>query len=482
MSEPNRAESRSDQSDEAAAVAEGFAELHLTDRSRYTLGAGRCLRARYESYHRDGTGVELEALSVPLATGKHLHQAIGNMLELTRRQNRVPTQDEARVQIVAARDSYLKICSERQLGDLSPSVEDLVQEQAALIEAFGWAYWRVILPWLQENYIIHLVEHEAEYVAGCSCGLADGVGTPEDHQRRRCSGVIHATTPDHVLEQRSQRGLISGWELKSVGNAGMNWQKQWEKNVQQAIQSVGIEKLLGGAQVTQYYVLGLIKGERAADKRYGEDYEEMSDEQRATLPKRQQSPLIYGWCRPGSPPQTSDHWAYSYWYYDDIPSKYSRNKEPGPKGFRHSLTKDYERRAIWKARFSEKPETWSAIEFWIMWMPEEVLGKQFILCGPYQRQEKLIGDYLRGMVKQEQRIAEGLERLADYPQDKHPEFHQAMLDEFFPQSWECFRYGDHCSHVRTCFGESGTVDSRMVRRVPHHRRELERFRRKGLLK
>lgn len=452
--------------------------LHLTDRSRYIEGMQHCRRARWQHYHAGpyGLGYQLKARALPLTTGTYTHLPITELLALCIGQasSFMPTKEKVRAAVKSAQDKYRKLIEKRGIIGVSVNGEYVVEEQCALVEGFAWGFYRVVLPGLLKEWRVVAVEQSFPFLIGCTCGLTDTVGAIKDHEARGCNGKIVQSKPD-VLLQSLASGSHSYLELKTSGDLGFKWRQQFEDNVQVAFGAEGAERNLG-VRIESFHVLGLEKGQRRGD--WDPDTGGYQDE--AAIDeglKKQNSPLIYGYYSPGSPPFMQEKWAASREYYDDNPGKYSKGKAPGPRGYRHTLTKDFSKVPIWAQGEDMTVEKW-VLEV----MPEEVVRKQFELLGPIPRPVWLMDRVFKQVALVEQEWVETLHKLWVKLQEcggdeAHPEF-QAELDRLVPQSWKCYDYKSNCPMKHLCFQKEGwerpLETGKYETRRPHHEIELER--------
>lgn len=466
---------------------------HLTDRSRIQDGLQRCMRRRWLQYHAGphSLGYSRKGKALPLITGGYSHLAVERILEtaIDFPQGEA-LEDAARRGVEEACTKYRRVIKARGFESLSDQGEQLVNEQCSLVAGLAWGFLRAILPSLLKEYAVIEVEQEQDFLVGCSCGLTDAVGAVSDHGARGCTGLNYMTRPDCILRKRST-GRLSYLELKTGADLGKKWQEQWEQNVQLAATVAGTERKLG-ERVDEYLVLGLNKGRRDSEW----DQDKGKDEQ---APKQQNSIFCYGWLRPGVPPFEKDEWRYQYEYFDDQPSKYQKNKAPGPKGFRHTLTKDFQKVPLWA-----QPEPFS-METWVREMPEAVLAKQFNLVGPFSRPTWLIERYFSQVAAHEadwlgrlwrlHGVGRGIAasgalssvRLSESPAWAEIESSspfQDALDREVPQSWNCYDFKGQCSFIPICFQKEGWQDPLgsgiFVNRRPNHRQEREQAEARGI--
>jgi hypothetical protein len=447
--------------------------IWLTDRTRFKLGTSRCPRARYLSCHAGPTGYGLTARreSLPLATGISFHRGLEAYLRLLAEHDRLSTVEETRAIIRAVVEDYLARVEARGFrGILSSSAtEETITEQASLIEGLLWALRLKFLPWLYQSYKVTIVEAERLHFLRCTCGapLLDQA----EHVRRNCYGQALMIRTDLLAEKRVG-GSLAYFEAKTTGWDNEAWADQWETDPQLALGTLDVEALCG-KEVTELYIIGVSKGRRSRDRYNPEDM------------KRQQSPLCYGYMRPGNPPLAADNWLPAYeWVTDDGETK--------------RATRAHRRRGVWLLKESDDP-IWHAyhaqdpemspVEYWVRMLPASVLDKVCFLLGPMNRQDQQLRATLRGMQGEETRWQDTLWKLYELQQD-HPwssEVFQSELDRLIPCSWACRPFGkEHqCEFVGICHRHQGWDDpigsGHYQPRLPHHEPELQQAIARGLL-
>jgi len=202
-----------------------------------------------------------------------------------------------------------------------------------------------------------------------------------------------------------------------------------------------------------------------------------------TQMKRQQSPLCYGYCRPGNPPLATDDWLPSYEWVNDA-------------GETKRKSKAHRRRGVWELPESDWP-TWLAYhqqdpemppeEFWVRMLPQSVIEKVCFLLGPMNRQDAQLASLRTSMAADEQRWQQVLwdlyeaQKIAGWAT---PEF-QATLDQLVPCGWTCRPFGkEHqCEFKFICHRDEGWQDplagGHYIARRPHHTAELDQMTARG---
>lgn len=451
--------------------------IWLTDRSRYETGTGRCARRRYLQYHAGPTGYGLarKGESVPLATGIYYARGVEQLMLFMKQSDQLPDVDVVRAAVKYAREAYeRKLTLKGFHGALSSEItNETIKEQSVLIGGLIWAFALRFLPWLHESFRILEVEQERLHFLECTCGAGTGIFEQRIHDDRECAGTALMIRTD-ILAQHRRAQHLAYFECKTTGWESDAWAEQWETKPQLGLGTLDLEKRYGN-EVTEIYIVGAGKGARKKDQYHPED-----------PMKRQQSPLCYGYCRPGSPPHAKDEW---------LPAREWKNEA----GETKRISKAHRRRGIWELEKSDWP-IWQAYqtsdpelqydEFWFRQLPPSVLDRASFVLGPLNRQDAQLLSIRRSMLSDEIRWRETLWALYQEQQQGHtwasPEF-QAKLDELVPCSWNCRPFGkEHqCEMTYLCFREAGWEDpigsGKFQPRLPHHAPETEQAVARGLL-
>lgn len=437
------------------------ATLWLTDRTRSRTGLGRCRRKRYLTNHfgPTGYGITSRSESLPLATGKSFHQGLEAFANILRATDELPSAEQVREIVKDVTARYIARVEQRgYLGILSSDqTKEIILEQSVLISGLLWALRLKFLPWLHQRYRILSVEEERIHLL-------------EPTQPAYGPGLMLRT--DILAQQRQGTGLAY-FEGKTTGWDSDAWAEQWETDPQLGLGTLDVEQHYS-AEVTELYVLALSKGARRRDANEPEGR------------KKQQSPLCYGYCRPGNPPFAQDDWLPAYQWVNEA-------------GELKRCSRAHRRRGVWELSDSDWV-TWEAYrkqdpqmppeEFWVRMLPASLLDRVCSLVGPMNRQDAQIDSVRRSMLADEYDWQNILWELHDLSSQGYtfgsPEF-QRRLDELIPCSWNCRPYGkEHqCEMVRICHRYDGWQDplasGAYVARRPHHAPELEQAIGRGLL-
>jgi hypothetical protein len=454
-------------------AAPAAVNLWFVDRTRTKTATSRCPRARYLGYHAGptGYGLTLRRESLPLATGSAFHHGLEAYTRILARDDRLTTIHETRALVEPIVADYIARVEARGFRGIlsSAATEETIIEQATLVEGLLWTLRMKILPWLHQRFRVLEVETEHLHFLSCTCG-APPLDEAE-HIRRGCAGHALMIRTDLLAESRAGGG-VAYFEAKTTGWESEAWSEQWETDPQLALGTLDAEARLG-KEVTQLYIIGLNKGRRARDRFHPEE------------PKRQNSPLCYGYLRPGNPPLSPDHWMPAYEWVTDAGETRRATKAHRKAGTWHLAETDDPNILAYRAHDPEM----SAEELWVRQLPTSVLDKVCFILGPMNRQDHQLRATLRGMQGEEERWQAALWRLYELQRD-HPwesEIFQSELDRTIPCSWACRPFGrEHqCEFVGICHRHVGWDDpigsGQYQPRLPHHAPELKQAIARGLL-
>ena len=199
----------------------------------------QCPRRAYHEYLApNGTetaGWSRKKLAIPLVTGIYVHQGLEDALK-----GSSPAAAAGH-----ARESYMAEVTSRGLAVEEGCDEaNVVDEQAAHVEALVLAWCRVRLPKWQDEY--EVVEVEVE----------DRVPLTED--------VVLACRADAIVRRKADHRMFVV-NFKTVANADDRWLKGWEVDMQMMTELLAAERRHGG-QFGGVIIEGLIKGRRMPEK------------------------------------------------------------------------------------------------------------------------------------------------------------------------------------------------------------------------
>lgn len=462
--------------------------LLYTDRSRREAQF-RCPHLRWWEYHSaNGFGITRKAQRMPLVTGIYTHkplEAVCKMVmlgtgEIGLNQGEIALTNVARTQIRAAikqaQDEYSQVAKAGFYNEPPEELEHQLAEQLCLIEGLAWGWIRTCLPLILAEFDIIGAEQEESFVVGCTCGLGDMKGSPEEHEARlrcaacgwagdreliprsegaficprcgiedsiegfkECAGLAYPSRPDLELRRKSdgKQGIL---DFKTSKYADEREVEAYRSSVQMAAGTVGMERRTG-ERVEFYYVNFLKKGDRKASYQ--------PDTKKYDGPRRQLSPFCYVDYRPASPPlQREEVRSPSKWYL----AASTLDLQP-----------------------DSKPPEWTLPE-WVAWtLPRAEVASQYLMVGPYERQDDLIKRALKQTLHSEREWAGKLWEIHD--KVELGDSIQEALDSSLPASWDCNRFGEKCIMWELCHSEVAMEDplgsGLYELRVPHHQREME---------
>lgn len=416
-----------------ASVTTATTEI-VTSRSAYVAYL-RCPRLRYWQYEAEnGTGTrgwDRQAQAIPLSTGIWCHvvaqglllaarqNALGGVLSLPVGQyglQAVPVPTDAPTVIQGAKEGYLADVAKRglELGAEGATEQSWVaQEQAALLEAFGWAFQRVVLPRLLETYELVDIEREERTLLAGDVTLAS-----------RCDAVLRRREDGKLFV----RNLKTGGRVKEQA-----WQAQWLYDTQVTTETLAVERRLG-EKVWGVLIEGFDTGARVDC--YSDTLKEVRDGTRregVPVVRCQRSRLLYGYkC-------------------EDVPGK------PTLYDWEGTTRKGWGRFAVASESFNGD-SAFSPIEYWVNWLPVEVVAAQFVPLEPILTNDRTIEAKVEQIVQTERHIRDMREVLET-----------DGLDACFSQNngRECL----HCSAKDLCWLEGAAADPAGAGYVPrkdHH--------------
>lgn len=393
--------------------------------------------------HPETRGWERQRLSLPLSTGGWSHKIAQGLLllqvisaswqigsdglvarlaaslsdwckDLELEGQKVPT--NAPEAIMACVEGYKAEVRQRGLdlgltmdGQLPEErfVERTIAEQSALLEAFGWAYQRVRVPRLLEEYEIIGIEQEEFTLLSGDVGL-----------QSRC---------DAVLRRRADQRLFI-YNLKTSGNPDKRWHDQFEVDSQLMTETLAVERRLG-ERVYGVVIDGFDKGVRVEM-----DFQTLKERPKDGSEKwyGQRSRLIYGYkC-------------------EDIPGR------PTLYDYEGTTRKGWGKFAVWEEEFpfahvGEMKNYLSPVQYWVNWLPIEQVEAAFITLPAIMRSDRAVESAVRQIVSVEKDIRERRDRIELF------EISQALLDEEFPQNFRSCVYATRCQYFGLCH-EGGADD------------------------
>lgn len=361
-----------------------------------------CNRKRYWQYEAEnGTptpGWERRRLALPLVTGIYTHLGLNKLLA------GASPLDAAR----HASAAYRAEVTTRGLAvEVGSNEGEVVEEQAAHVEALvlGWA--RVRLPiWLADYEV---VETEKE----------DRVALSDD--------VTLAVRADAIVRRKADNRMFIV-NFKTVATADERWLRAWEVDMQLMTELLAAERRFG-VEFGGVIIEGLVKGRRMPQK----------DSVGTVIGYNDSTPLLYGYKIDPNPPLNPGEYAWEYtrrkgWY------KFKTWKED----FQHTTL---------------MPTTMTALNYWINWLPEEVVMDQFVVVPPIYRDRERIESCVRQIVAIEHNIANGMFACAPEGIKVHPDGievvtkggYEQRLDQHFPQNTHSCTYPSKCPMMEMCW-------------------------------
>ncbi len=385
-----------------------------------------CPRKRYWQYEAEnGTetrGWERKAMSIPLSTGIYTHKGI----EVLLRQVVAGEPHDVQAAVAEATREYMAEVEKRGLSvEVDSNAQDVMEEQCAHIEAMILAWDRVRLPRWLEHYEIIEVESE------------DRIALSDD--------VTLAVRADAVVRRKTDSRFFVV-NFKTVANPDERWLKSWEVDMQLMTELLAAErrhgKVFGGVIIE-----GLVKGARV---KVGADLREVRGSEKEVVGYIDRSPLLYGFKTDADPPLRALEYQWE-----------------------STTRKGWYKFRTWRENFAEGSTLGmsglNALEYWVNWLPEEVLENLFVTVPPIMRNEGMIEAKVRQIVATERRVMNAHAQLdIAYEQGNR----EAVLDAHFPQhEGECY-WPSQCPCFQLCWeaqtggdpGGSGLYQPR----VDHH--------------
>lgn len=462
-----------------------------------------CAYERWLEFHagEHGCGFKKVGQAIPLTTGAAVHQGIEligrwvldwqaahvkqQLLDVPHAVTAWAATEAAARYEIKARARGLEL-TKRDV-DSKPAIETLILEQRTLIEAQVWIYALARLPVMLASYRLLDVEREEGPVIDCTCGLGDWIGEWQQHAARQCKGIVLQGRSDFLWERLDGSAIVYE-EFKTKATANYGWDQQWEHSGQLfRNMEAGSRRL--GREISEAFVPVLYKGRRDRD-----------DRDDKTQPKRQQSPLVYGYYDPGNGMTRMPEWAARYRWYDDY-------------GKGHTLPRTYQRTAIWDesialmglvnpngVREHEFRDDSSRVERWVRgWILPAQYSELLKVLGPFPKPRALVEDYILSALVEETdwrlKIARTRELKLYEPASVFTthEGDRLTAANYIARSWNCTRFdGSSCQFKPLCFREPGweSIEGMCAQdgvtkiyevRTPHHAIEREAFEQAGVV-
>jgi hypothetical protein len=284
----------------------------------------------------------------------------------------------------------------------------LMAEQSCLAAGLVWGWVRSQLPTFLREFDV--LEPEQEDLLQVGEHLATG------------RPIVDMLRPDVLVRRRRDKRLYTV-DFKTAYSLEESWQSEWENNLQMATQGLGAETRLG-EPVVGYYMMGLLKGSRRSNK--------IDDGEggKTNGPRRQTSVFCYGYFNPGNPPIQEPAWEHEW-----------------------TRKKGFSKAAIWQ----DYP---GGVEQLAFDLPESILHNQYLLLGPFERNEVTVQRWLK-----EAPIEEGrwIDKLAAIQRGE-------PVEHYVTSSWACQGFDGACAYVPLCYGQP-SAELLYEPREPHHEEE-----------
>lgn len=454
--------------------------IHEIDRSG-VLSLQKCPRDRFYSRHFNGTGIEKNRKSLPLCFGGAFHEGVEILL-----QSFAWSAESDSVELAVGRAN--KFLTE-SFANSSVDLEEketayAIEEQKAISEGLirGW--------WLRdgERFLrdFEVIEVEKEGRAELAPGMVL-MFRPDALVRERISGDLYivswktASTFGQYTINQIQTDMQSMSEV---------WGRLSEEKEKFESCFAGMEKFEG--QIEGVLYLFAVKGQRRMDDYLGF--------------KTQDTPLAYGWMRPGPTPDDTE-WAFRYkWPSEDGQKQCSKCNGFGKfyliadKTYKFDGKEDesvevtqcptcFGSGKVGGAKFSQlgkgfrKVPIWSdypgGVKAWIDALSKQEITPRHINAleaifpqsMPVSRRADEIESWRRQVVGQEENIVKSIETMSwiDVSNPKGMD----ILDYHFPQhTARCMDYNSKCSFWEACHLPAVKADplaSGLYKiRVPNH--------------
>lgn len=356
-----------------------------------------CPRRAYWTYHAPNDtatpGWERRKLNIPYSTGIYTHEGLHQGFL---------TNDWVKAGEYAKK-RYLEAVEGRGLAIEEGTDEAaVVDEQAHHAQALVLGFGRVRAPRI-------LAEHEV-----LELEIENPVPLSDDVMLNTRADMITLRKADH-------RKFV--WNFKTVATADDRWLRSWEVDMQLMTELLAAERR-HGHEFGGVIIEGLIKGRRISEK----------DSVGTVTGYRDSSPLLYGYKVDANPPLTFQEYAYEY-----------------------TRRKGWYRFPTWKETFASiGSHGISALDYWINWLPEEVVEAQFVSVPPIMRDADRIHHKITQIVHIEDHIRCGLNVMADTARQNIET--DDLLDAWFPQNESECHWPSRCPCYDLCYTHGVTED------------------------
>ena len=446
-----------------------YPALWFTSNTPQSKGWTNCDMARFLGQHAGphGTGWKHRSTAVPLATGIAFHrgqQLIGEWIlewqlaHAGQRLMELPVEVTAWAATTAAEDYTAKATRKGLILTETDATADvyvnqLIAEQACLIEGMVWVWSLVLMPPMLREYVLVAVEGEDQIIMDCTCGLGDQFSDWTLHAARNCAGIVEQTKEDQ-LWRHVDRQTYTAVQFKTWGTTNAGKENKWNSSAA-LLANMEAASRRHGVSVDECFIDLNLKGWRGRDKGAA-----------PTEPKYQHSPLVMGYHDPGNPPLREAQFAAKYRTMDPLTGK------------NHQLPTSFNKFAVYDGSVIIPPvrEGASPVESWVrQFIPTPVFGELVKRLGPFPKPTLRVPLVLQGIRAEERRWRADVEFLRENGavMPDHP-----LVDELISRSWECVSYDNTiCEFAAICNREPGWEDpegsTRYERRRPHHQPECD---------
>ncbi len=403
------------------------------------LSAQKCPRDRFYSRHFQGQGIERIRKSLPLVFGSAFHAGAEDLLR---------GEIEA---AVAKAINYLNLAFSVESVDLDDKQTDYaIGEQKAIAEGLLRGWWAFDGPRFLRDFEVIEVEQEGR------AELAEGMVLmfrPDALVRERSTGDLYivswktaSTFGQYTINQinSDMQSMSEVWGVEQKGEPCGGCKGIGTVGYDACTDCLGRGEVPSNLKIEGVLYLFAVKGQRKLDDYLGF--------------KVQNTPLAYGWVRPGNTPDESE-WAWTYGW---------ATEETNPKTMKlvqTKLGKGFRKVSIWD-NYPGGVKQWIADLAAQRIEPRHLnaLEGVFPQSMPVSRRADEIESWRRQVVAQEKRIKEAesfMDESASLVAENRmtrEEFNE-NLDELFPQSTaRCWDYQSPCQFMDVCFKPAVKAD------------------------
>jgi PD-(D/E)XK nuclease superfamily len=414
-----------------------------TDRSRI-IAMQTCPRSRWLAYHANGTGLQRRAKSLPLQFGSAFHVGAELLLN-SEHPFKVELAVKAGCAFLTEQFEAAAISFDGELpDDAQKALEYGREEHMALAEALLRAWYAYEGESFLSSFDVLEVEQEGR------ANLTDDLTLmfrPDALVRDRASGDLYivswktcSTFSKRSVDQarHDMQSISEMWGIVAQFNQDTNEQP----HKTDFMVSVSAHRKIEGILYKW-----IVKGRRTKD-----DWDGLY---------KQDSHLIYGWQRVGSPTDVDYDWAWRYsWTDDEI------NAKTG-KPVQHKLGKGWRKVPIWR----DYP---GGVKQWIDDLAHQrvfprhidALAAVFPQALPVERRADEVESWKRQVIAQEFRVVKSLDLM---PAQMSAQEQKTYLDLEFPQYTHACHSFSGCPFIPVCWeGAAAEVGDLYQIRLQNH--------------